>query len=248
MKSTLSNLLFLSGLLILCSGCGESKEDLLTKIDLQHIGLQYHNFIDIYKSVPTDEEHFLSYDDPYGFKEGQQVCKAALDSGNYVVLWSYDVRLDLKNNSQVILGYQKDVPEKGGYVLFADGSAKKLTKEEFTGTSKAEPTVTSQVEPVPRLNSGENLETQQNIAAYQDVLAELLETKRERETVHKEKQKRLKELTNKIEGKPLTETIKLRSEASDIRLELKELSGQMEASQFMIISLTKALQELQSKR
>ncbi len=39
--------------------------------------------------------------------------------------------------SNTVLAYAKDVPEKGGWVLMGDGTARQMTPEEFKKAPKA---------------------------------------------------------------------------------------------------------------
>ncbi|WP_165247233.1 hypothetical protein [Paludisphaera soli] len=57
----------------------------------------------------------------------------ALRSGEVVIYWG--VNLDEYGGASVI-GYEKDVPEKGGVVILGDGSTTEVTAEAFQGLPK----------------------------------------------------------------------------------------------------------------
>ena len=42
-----------------------------------------------------------------------------------------------EGSSNTVLGYEKDVPEKGGAVAMGDGSVKTMTAEQFKAAPKA---------------------------------------------------------------------------------------------------------------
>lgn len=129
------------GIFCVFVGCTQPAASDQAKHDLVAIVLQYHEFVDANKAGPADLDEFLLFRNPYqnlpGNAASSERCKAALQSGNYVVVWSFNVAEDLSQNGELILAYHKDTPEHGGYVGFADGHARILTAEEFANTPKA---------------------------------------------------------------------------------------------------------------
>jgi hypothetical protein len=130
--------------ILLCVGCGESKEQLQTKRDLMDIGLTYHMFHADRGRGPHNAEELLAYRDPAagslpGNAATQSGVKKALQSGNYVVIWDVEILLPAERNSGKVLAYHRDVPEKGGMVVYQDGFVAALTREEFERAPKAQP-------------------------------------------------------------------------------------------------------------
>lgn len=128
--------------LAFCPGCtppGSSDE---AKADLMSIVLQYHQFVSERAAAPGDAADLMEFVDPYGNLPGNAAAssrsKTALESGEYVVLWSYDVTADFSRNGETVLAYHRDVPQRGGYVGFADGMVKLLTAEQFAAAPKAD--------------------------------------------------------------------------------------------------------------
>jgi hypothetical protein len=98
--------------------------------DLKQIGLAYHNFVSAMGKPPTSAADL----EPYLEKDSK--VPAAIKDGTYVVYWNVKFT-DLTNGtSNTLLGYEKDAPTQGGAVLFADGSAKTLTVEDFAKAAK----------------------------------------------------------------------------------------------------------------
>jgi hypothetical protein len=129
-----------------CIGCGESKQQLETKRDLQHIVLAYHNFHSDRGRGPHDAAELSAYEDPNarslpGNAATQSGARKALQSGDYVVIWDVELLLPAERNSGKVLAYHRDVPEKGGVVGYQDGLVAVLTREEFERAPKSQPAV-----------------------------------------------------------------------------------------------------------
>ncbi|MCE9562413.1 MAG: hypothetical protein K8U57_10200 [Planctomycetes bacterium] len=130
---------------VFCVGCGgESKVQLERKRDLMHIVLAYHNFFGGKDRGPHSAEELVAFEDiaakaTPANAESESQAKKALQSGNYVLIWDVTLESQGELNKGKILGYHRDVPEKGGAVCFQDGMVKILTREEFERTPKSQP-------------------------------------------------------------------------------------------------------------
>jgi hypothetical protein len=60
----------------------------------------------------------------------------SLKRGECVVVYGVDLR-QLPDPGQKVLAYVKDVPQKGGEVIMADGTVKAMSAEEFKAAPKA---------------------------------------------------------------------------------------------------------------
>jgi len=64
----------------------------------------------------------------------------AVKSGEVVVLWGAPVKGEGemgKGGDEVVIAYDKDVPNNGGYVLLSAGTVKKMSADEFKAAPKA---------------------------------------------------------------------------------------------------------------
>jgi hypothetical protein len=98
--------------------------------DLKQIALAYHSFLGKEKRPPTSVEELAPY------YEKDAALTAALKDGTYVVYWNVKLLELVSGTSNTVLGYEKDAPTKGGVVVFADGSVKTLSAEEFAKAAK----------------------------------------------------------------------------------------------------------------
>ena len=97
--------------------------------DLKQIGLAYHSCLDSGKPPAGIEDL-----EPYYNKDAR--ITAALKDGTYVVYWNVKLTALVNGTSNTVLGYEKEAPTKGGFVLFADASVKPLTADEFQKAAK----------------------------------------------------------------------------------------------------------------
>lgn len=129
-------------LVLVGAGCsGSPSQSFRAKADLGAIAMEYHWYVDVHRKPPANMQELVSFKNPYTSLSGNQSSSsratAALQSGDYVVLWSYNVAKDLAQNGNYILAYHKGVPTEGGYVAFADSSTRKLSRAQFAATPKA---------------------------------------------------------------------------------------------------------------
>jgi hypothetical protein len=79
---------------------------------------------------------------PRGIKDVGSLAEAlpaaisSLKSGEVLVYWGAGLS-DGPDAASTVLAYQKDVPENGGEVLMQDGTARKMTAEEFKAAPRA---------------------------------------------------------------------------------------------------------------
>jgi hypothetical protein len=127
----MKKVLCLTAVLLLAGGARAAD---VTANDLKQIGLAYHNFNDATNKAPAKAKDLAPY-----FENSKKLLNF-LESGQIVFL--YNVRLQQiigggAGTSNTVLAYVKDVPTKGGWVLMADASVKKMTADEFKKAPKA---------------------------------------------------------------------------------------------------------------
>ena len=122
-------------ILTLCTGAGAQgrQEKMFVEQDLKIIVLAYVNYYDETKKGPTKAEDLAPY-----FENDKRLLET-LKSGQIQFRYNVGVVDIVKTTgvAKTILAYEKDLPTKGGYAVFADGSVKKLTAEEFKKTPLA---------------------------------------------------------------------------------------------------------------
>jgi len=93
--------------------------------DLKQIALAFHNCLDATNKAPQKADDLEPYLDK------NQKLIDALKGGEYVFLYGVTLQQMTQGTSNTVLAYQKDVPTKGGFVAYGDGSVKRLTADEF---------------------------------------------------------------------------------------------------------------------
>ena len=93
--------------------------------DLKQLGLAYHSYHDANANAPSKASELAPC-----FENDKRLL-GLLE--NKDIVFSFGVRLVEMTDgpSNTILAYEKDVPTKGGAVLYGDGSVKKITADEF---------------------------------------------------------------------------------------------------------------------
>ena len=125
-----------AGLSLTLLGCGGggARSDAEATRDLKAIGLAYHNFNDQSGGrAPKDAEDLKKF-----VEMDSKTAYPGLKDGRYIFIWNVRL-LDMSPTSDYILAYEKDVPTKGGPVLYGDATVKDLTAEEFKAAKKAQP-------------------------------------------------------------------------------------------------------------
>jgi hypothetical protein len=95
------------------------------------IGLAYHNHIDATNKAPQKAEDLAPY-----FENSKKLLDH-LKTKRIEFYYGVGLLQMTEGTSNTVLAYEKDAPEKGGLVLFGDGSVKKLSADEFKKAPKA---------------------------------------------------------------------------------------------------------------
>src|SRR5262245_50933129 len=117
--------LTMTGTMLVASGCG-SVGNARTANDLKLLGLVYHNYINNNSKSPAklhDLKPLMSDSPPIA---------QSLANGKYVFIYGVSLAdMASGGTSNTIIGYEKDAPTKGGYVLFGDGAVRPISAKEF---------------------------------------------------------------------------------------------------------------------
>ncbi len=134
-RQRVPTLLLLGATVLLLVGCGyrSAAQKVKRSNQLKQIGLAYHNYIDAFGQAPT------KVDDLKNYMEGGNDAYKAMANGDYVVLWGVSIPEMTAGASNTVLGYEKDVPTKGGLVLMGDAFVREMSADEFKNAPKATP-------------------------------------------------------------------------------------------------------------
>jgi hypothetical protein len=103
---------------------------------LKQYGIAYLNHMDTMDIGPSKADDLATY-----VEKDVRLLKP-LRAGEYVLIWDVtvpDQKNGYKGAGDLVLGYVKDVPTKGGPVLLGDGKVVQMTAEEFSKAKKAMP-------------------------------------------------------------------------------------------------------------
>jgi hypothetical protein len=116
---------------ILPLGCSTSTvgPESTEQLKILQVGQLFHMFQKGQKSPPTGIKDFAR------LGSNLPAALSSLRSHDVLVYWGVGLS-DGPEAASTVLAYQKDVPEKGGEVLMQDGTARKMTAEEFQAAPK----------------------------------------------------------------------------------------------------------------
>jgi hypothetical protein len=128
-------LVLLSATALLLLGCGirSAAQKQKRSNQLKQIGLAYHDYYDAFAKGPAGPEDLKNY------LEGGNDAYQALAKGDFVVIWNVRIPEMIEGTGNTVLGYDKDVPAKGGLVLMGDASVREMSADEFKNAPKATP-------------------------------------------------------------------------------------------------------------
>jgi len=107
-------------------GAGYDKE-------LRAIGLAYHDYFSANNKGPMTADDLAK-------NLSDQKALSLLRSGDIVFIWNVHLIQGMPDGTvNTIVAYEKQVPEKGGVVLFGDGAVRKVSADEYNKAPKARP-------------------------------------------------------------------------------------------------------------
>jgi hypothetical protein len=101
----------------------------IDEIQLREVGRCYQIAADTNLRPPA------SLDD-LGLKQAAPILHQAIADGRIIVYWKANLTNAPAGSSNTILAYDADVPTKGGAVVMLDGSARRMTADEFKDAAK----------------------------------------------------------------------------------------------------------------
>lgn len=90
--------------------------------DLREVGIIHLLYLDMNAKKPA-----TALADITPFAKDYPQGLEGLRNGTYVMVWNRSMPADRLK----VLAYEKDAPQRGGWVVFVDGTVKKVSKEEF---------------------------------------------------------------------------------------------------------------------
>jgi len=93
--------------------------------DLKQIGLGYHSYHDATGKGPAKAEDLGPY------IENDKRLLGMLMKKDIVFFYNNRLTDIREGTSNVLLAYEKDAPTKGGYVLYFDGSVRRMSADDF---------------------------------------------------------------------------------------------------------------------
>jgi len=129
-------ILLFTACLVLFSGCSGGSSGGDPETDLMMISILYAMHISRNGAPPANMEQLVEFEEKWTRDSAATGYHTALHSGNYVINWSVDTSEESPAGGTTVLAYQKDTPETGGFVAFADGDIRKLSAAEFAEVNK----------------------------------------------------------------------------------------------------------------
>lgn len=128
--------------LLIISGCRDSSTPpRLVNAQMKSINLAYHMHCIVADRAPANLEELLTgfgESWPESHNRADNETKRLLKEGEYLVIWNEQRAVKADSNNDCVIAYQKQVPERGGFVVRANGVVVHMTPEEFRqATSKA---------------------------------------------------------------------------------------------------------------
>ena len=112
-----------------CSGRQEDADDSFQRVGLSDIGTAYQMYLGEMKRPPRSPADLRKYGN------GLPLLTEALESNDFVVFWGVNTD-QVPTAASTILAYHKNAQDNAGFVLFADGSVRKVTAQEFSSIPK----------------------------------------------------------------------------------------------------------------
>jgi hypothetical protein len=117
----------------LVAGCGTNSgggTESVEQLSIAQIGQIFRAYQKGQRPPPKELKDLLR------MEQGYPAGIGSLKNKEVLVYWGAGLS-DASGAASTVLAYHKDVPEKGGEVLMQDGTARKMTADEFKAATKA---------------------------------------------------------------------------------------------------------------
>ena len=108
------------------SGCEST--DAHQREALKFFGITYFNYQQIWKKPPANWDELLKLAPTTELPDDRKLLEQVRQSG-YTILWEIDCMTS--DAAEVVLAYPPDALDRGGDVLFAEGSVRKMSADEL---------------------------------------------------------------------------------------------------------------------
>ena len=128
-------------LTITVGGCNQTGPD-RAQTEIAALLSIYADFCSSERRPPQNSDEFLTFAEGafMSKRPGQELCRPAIESGEYVVLWGADYWGEMEDAVPRVIIYQEKTPTDGGLVAytisFRNSHVHFLTAEEFAATPK----------------------------------------------------------------------------------------------------------------
>jgi hypothetical protein len=112
-------------LAVVLAAAAPARAGLASSSDLKQFGLAYFNYLGTFNQAPGKPADLAP------FLDNNKQLLGLLTREDVIFFWNVKPTQMPDGASNTVLAYEKDVPDKGGWVLMGDGSVRKMTPNDF---------------------------------------------------------------------------------------------------------------------
>jgi hypothetical protein len=133
MRSHTLSFLALSLCAAFLNGCGSDRRDGDFEKQLRSFASAYTQYTESQRVSPSSLEDLKSASASF------PLVRDDIQAGLFLVVWGASLEKDARDNDRYVLGYEVDVPERGGIVLLGGGTVRHVSAEEFARLGRFRP-------------------------------------------------------------------------------------------------------------